>query len=53
MKKKTIIINGKEYQEIDNVTVSDLIGMALAVVGISVLLVGTFGTVALALLGLA
>jgi hypothetical protein len=53
MKKKTIIINGKEYQEIGNTTVSDLIGMTLAVVGISVLLVGTFGTVVLALLGLA
>lgn len=53
MKKKTIIINGEEYQEVDNTTVSDLIGMALAVVGISVLLVSTFGTVVLALLGLA
>jgi hypothetical protein len=53
MKKKTIVINGKEYQEIENTTVSDLIGMTLAVVGVSVLLVGTFGTVVLALLGLA
>ena len=53
MKKKTIIINGEKYQEVENTTVSDLIGLALAVVGISVLLVGTFGTAVFALLGLA
>lgn len=52
MKKKTIIINGEEYQEVENATVSDLIGMTLAVVGISVLLVGSFGTALLAMLGL-
>ena len=51
MKKKTIIINGEEYQEIENTTVSDLIGMTLAVVSVSVLLVGTFATLLFAVLG--
>jgi hypothetical protein len=51
MKKKTIIINGEEYQEVENTTVSDLIGMTLAVVGVSVLLVGTLTTLLFAVLG--
>lgn len=51
MKKKTIIINGEEYQEVENTTVSDLIGMTLAVVGVSVLLVGTLATLLFAVLG--
>ena len=51
MKKETIIINGEEYQEVENTTVSDLIGMTLAVVGVSVLLVGTFATLLFAVLG--
>ena len=51
MKKRNIIINGEEYQEVENTTVSDLIGMTLAVVGVSVLLVGTFSTLLFAALG--
>ena len=51
MKKKTIIINGEEYQEVENTTISDLIGITLAVVGVSALLVGSFATLLFAVLG--
>ena len=50
--KGTVIIKGKEY-EVKNTTIEDIFGMALAVFGLSFLLVGTFGTVVLNLLGLA
>lgn len=51
MKKKNIIINGEEYQEVANTTISDLIGITLAVVGVSVLLVGSFAALLFAVLG--
>jgi hypothetical protein len=50
MKKETIIINGREY-EIKDTTASDILGMALVVCGLSFLMVATFGTVALSILG--
>ena len=51
MKKKNIIINGKEYQEV-NTTASDLFSMAVAVFGLSLLLSAVIGTLGLALIGM-
>jgi hypothetical protein len=48
--KETVIINGREY-EVKDTTASDILGMALAVFGLSFLMVATFGTVALSILG--
>ena len=52
MKKKNIIINGKEYEEV-NTTFWDIVGGLAFVFFTAWLLVGGVGTVILGLLGLA
>ena len=51
-KKNIIIINGKEYEEV-NTTFWDIVGGLAVIGGLSFLIVGTVGTVVLNLLGLA
>ena len=51
MKKKNIIINGKEYQEVST-TASDLFSMGIVVFGLSLLLSAVLGTLGLALIGM-
>jgi hypothetical protein len=52
MKKEYITINGKRYQKA-NTTFWDIAGGLAVIGGLSFLIVGTIGTVVLALLGLA